>query len=248
MAVYNPTTEDLESGLGARPRLTVVREAAKGDWKWKLCGLLSLVALCAAAGLLFFAWRVQNQEHLHVERPAERHEGQPEESGHHHMLQQLAGKSTSAIHLEGDWKPERYSASIWWRDSVGHSFTQGDLSLKDNQIVINTSGLYFVYSQASFRVKCDPMGSARDQMYNHLFHNVWRFSESYDDKKTLLGTIKTACADAKPGADSSGRIFSTIYLGAVFQLEKDDRLWTETNHLTDIEVDGGKTFFGVFAL
>lgn len=61
-----------------------------------------------------------------------------------------------------------------------------------------------------------------------------------------MSAIRSVCQGT---AQEDGRgWYSAIYLGAVFKLNKGDKLWTETNQLSQLETDDGKTFFGVFAL
>lgn len=154
--------------------------------------------------------------------------------------------------------------SVEWRNEVDQSHSQGGLKLDNNEIVIPHSGLYFVYSQASFRVKCsshddnyDDADDANSTPLVHLSHTVKRWSSSYgnDDTKpsyyTILNSVRTACQKAKSSdASEQGSWFSAIYMGAVFKLKEGDRLKTEMEEkmLLNLEDEPGKTFFGVFAL
>lgn len=118
----------------------------------------------------------------------------------------------------------------------------------DNQIVIPESGLYFVYSQASYSVSC---GADRDGEAAPLSHRILRHADSIGGKVPLIGGIRSACQSA--GGSEAGEAaghgwYNTIYLGAVFKLKEGDMLWTETNQLSKVEKEEGKTFFGVFAL
>lgn len=126
------------------------------------------------------------------------------------------------------------------------AFAQGGLRLLNNKIEVPENGLYFVYSQASFRV------SWRDEGEQHpvtLSHQVSRSSKSVGTKVALLSSVRSACQNLQEDDRRSGRgCYSTIYLGAVFKLHKGDKLETETSHLKELDTDDGKTFFGVFAL
>jgi len=141
---------------------------------------------------------------------------------------------------------------------VDQSHSQGGLELNNNEIVIPRNGLYFVYSQASFRVSCSSY-DADDTISKpmvHLSHTVKRWSSSYgnDDEKsyqTILHSVRTACQKTASGnIDANGSWFSAVYMGAVFDLRKGDRLRTvmEEKMLEQLEDDPGKTFFGVFSL
>ncbi|MEQ2260264.1 hypothetical protein XENORESO_011035 [Xenotaenia resolanae] len=139
---------------------------------------------------------------------------------------------------------------------VDQSHSQGGLELKDNEIVIPQNGLYFVYSQVSFRVSCSSRDADDITSMVHLSHTVKRWSSSFGSKReqsyqTILHSIRTACqitASADP--DSVGSWFSSVYMGAVFNLRRGDRLKTvmEEKMLEMLEDEPGKIFFGVFAL
>lgn len=142
---------------------------------------------------------------------------------------------------------------------VDQSHSQGGLELKNNEIVIPRDGLYFVYSQASFRVSCS--SNSDDDMSSHpmvhLSHSVQRWSRSYGnddvekDYQTILHSIRTACQKTTSSdSDEDGSWYSAVYMGAVFNLYAGDTLRTEMEEemLSKLEDDPGKTFFGVFAL
>ncbi|KAF3707813.1 Tumor necrosis factor TNF-alpha [Channa argus] len=178
----------------------------------------------------------------------------------HHTLRQISNVR-AAIHLKGEYNPDR-NDSVEWKNHVDQSHSQGDLRLEKNEIVIPHNGLYFVYSQASFRVSCS--SNAGDDGDNttpgpmvHLSHTVQRWSRAFgndDDKdsyQTILHSVRTACQKTQANvSDEQGRWYSAIYMGAVFNLKKNDKLKTimDERMLRDLEDDPGKTFFGVFAL
>ncbi|XP_039676633.1 tumor necrosis factor-like [Perca fluviatilis] len=183
--------------------------------------------------------------------------GEDKETDLRHTLRQISNVR-AAIHLEGDYNPDR-NTSVEWKTGVDQSHFQGGLELNNNEIVIPQNGLYFVYSQASFQVDC--ISSDADDTTSkpmvHLSHTVKRWSRSYggDDAKksyqTILHSVRTACqmkASSKPDEEQSW--FSAVYMGAVFNLMKGDRLRTEMEEkmLQSLEDQQGKTFFGVFAL
>lgn len=138
-----------------------------------------------------------------------------------------------------------------WKNGQGQAFAQGGFRLVNNQIVIPQTGLYFVYSQASFRVSCsngDEEGAGKG--LTPLSHRIWRYSDSIGSKASLMSAVRSACqSTTQEDSYRAGQgWYNTIYLGAVFQLNRGDRLWTETNQPSELETDEGKTFFGVFAL
>ncbi|XP_064835168.1 tumor necrosis factor-like [Oncorhynchus masou masou] len=230
-------TVDLENGP-VSPR----RE--KSTRRWSLCGALLAMALCVSAAL-FFTWHVKKPDHIEKADEIQR------------TLRQLSGNRKAAIHLEGEYNANGdYKSSVEWTDDEGQGFSQGGLKLNNNEIVIPQTGLYFIYSQASFHVRCkaDPKHPNQDMV--HLSNTVTRWSPSYgteDDKKyqTLLNSVRTVCKKSSSSeAASEGKWYNAVYMGAVFSLEKGDRLRTVTENrlLPHLESGDGKNFFGVFAL
>nr|XP_046274511.1 tumor necrosis factor a (TNF superfamily, member 2) [Scatophagus argus] len=215
----------------------------------KLSTTLLMFTLClaaaAATGVLVFNRhtkdRGQNEDNIDL----------------HHTLRQISNVR-AAIHLQGKYNPD-IKNSVEWRNHVDQSHSQGGLELDNNEIVIPRNGLYFIYSQASFRVVCG--SSDADDIISkpmvHLSHTVKRWSTTYgnDDTKesyeTILHSVRTACQKtANSSPVQEGSWFSAVYMGAVFNLSKGDRLKTEMEEkmLSNLEDEQGKTFFGVFAL
>nr|XP_057903912.1 tumor necrosis factor a (TNF superfamily, member 2) [Doryrhamphus excisus] len=204
-----------------------------------LVGFTLMMAVAAGAVLLF--------SH-HTKEPAQEDDG----FDLHHTLRQISN-GRAAIHLAGQYNPNM-ETSVEWIGNVGPTHSQGGLELKNNEIVIPRKGLYFVYSQVSFRVSCSigENDSASAAPMVHLTHRVRRWSSSFgsDEYKTILHAVRTACQKTASGdADEDGRWYSAVYMGAVFQLNKEDRLKTVTEKmLPNLEEEAAKTFFGVFAL
>lgn len=159
--------------------------------------------------------------------------------------------------LTGEYNPDyNEKTAVEWKTQVDQSHSQGGLELENNEIVIPQDGLYFVYSQASFRVSCSS-DDANSQPMVHLSHSVRRSSRSYGNNdattpyKTILHSVRTACQKTvSSDSDGEGSWYSAVYMGAVFSLNEQDRLKTVTEEkiLPDLEDEPGKTFFGVFAL
>ncbi|KAL6099254.1 tnf [Pungitius sinensis] len=222
---------------------TVKRESMRVNPSSKQTTALLVFILClaAAASVVFVFSR-----HAKVQ-------GQDEDNfGIRHTLRQMANVR-AAIHLDGHYNSSvKFSAE--WKNKVDQSHSQGGLELKNNQIVIPQNGLYFVYSQASFRVNCSSSDAdeASSQPIVHVSHTVKRWSKSLGNKDwTILHSIRSVCLmKASINPDEEENWFSSVYMGAVFNLMKGDRLKTmmEENMLQGLEDESGKTFFGVFAL
>ncbi|XP_047461422.1 tumor necrosis factor a (TNF superfamily, member 2) [Mugil cephalus] len=211
----------------------------------KLTTALLTFTLCLAAALIIF------DRHAKVS-------GQDKDKNGddlRHTLRQISNVR-AAIHLEGEYNPNR-TDSVEWKAQVDQAHSQGGLQLNDNEIVIPQDGLYFVYSQASFRVSCS--SDNKDMTSNpmvHLSHTVKRWSSLFGNDKseesyhTILYSARTACQKTVSSDSNDESWFSAVYMGAAFNLKKGDQLKTvmEENMLKKLEDEPGKTFFGVFAL
>ncbi len=148
--------------------------------------------------------------------------------------------------LLGAYDPDVCNNSLDWKQNLDQAFVSGGLELVAREIIIPNDGIYFVYSQVSFHISCKN-DMTEDHDVVHMSHAVWRYSESYSSYKPLFSAIRSACVHA---SDTEDLWYSTIYLGAAFNLRAGDKLRTDTTTelLPRVENENGKTFFGVFAL
>ncbi|XP_028254738.1 tumor necrosis factor b (TNF superfamily, member 2) [Parambassis ranga] len=249
MAAYTSTAGDLEAGVEERT-VVVVERRVSAAWMWKVSGALLTAALCFG-GVLLCAWLWSGSPEQTTppgQTEALIRKDAAERTDPHMTLRQISSKAKAAIHLEGSYDDDEDSNSkLEWRDGQGQAFAQGGFRLVKNGIIIPQNGLYFVYSQASFRASCgDGSRGAAGRHPASLSHRIWRFSDSVGGESSLMSAVRSACQSAAP-EDGQGW-YNAIYLGAVFQLNRGDRLQTETNPLSELETDAGQTFFGVFAL
>ncbi|XP_029307328.1 tumor necrosis factor b (TNF superfamily, member 2) [Cottoperca gobio] len=252
MVTYTTAPGDVEMALEER-MVVLVEKKSSTERIWKASVALLVVVLCLG-GILMLAWywsgrpetmtQSGNTEALKTDTA--------EKTDPHSTLRRISSKAKAAIHLEGSYEDgESLKDQLEWRNGQGQAFAQGGFRLVDNQIVIPQTGLYFVYSQASFRVSCsdgDEEGAGKG--LTPLSHRIWRYTDAISSKASLMSAVRSACQNtAQEDSYKDGQgWYNAIYLGAVFQLNKGDRLWTETNQLPELETDEGMTFFGVFAL
>ncbi|KAG7225360.1 hypothetical protein INR49_027343 [Caranx melampygus] len=204
-----------------------------------LCTALLMFTLClaaAAAALLIFN---SNTKGLRQDE---------DDFDLRHTLRQISD-GRAAIHLEG----KRGKTSVQWNANVDHAHSHGGLKLVNNEIEIPSKGLYFVYSQASFSVNCSSSDDDYDDSNSmvHLSHTVKRWSRSFGDYETILHSVRTACQRTFSADEiEDGNWYTAVYMGAVFDLNKGDKLKTvmEEKMLQELQDEAGKTFFGVFAL
>ncbi|KAK9526367.1 hypothetical protein VZT92_015072 [Zoarces viviparus] len=220
------------------------RETMRAKLSSKQTTALLVLTLClatAAAAVLFFNRHAKSPGHDENQFDLRR------------TLRQISNER-AAIHLDGQYN-STMKTSVEWKNAVDQSHSQGGLKLNNNQIVIPQNGLYFVYSQASFRVKCSSSSDTDDadsQPIVHVSHTVKRWSSSIGPvERTILHSIRSVCqTKASSNPDEEGSWFSSVYMGAVFNLRMGDRLGTvmEEKMLPSLEEESGNTFFGVFAL
>ncbi|KAM3614834.1 uncharacterized protein V6R79_019643 [Siganus canaliculatus] len=251
MVEYTTAAGDVEMGLEERT-VVLVEKKSSTEWIWKGFVALLLLLLCFG-GVLLLTWYWDGRPEMLAEAgqaEALTDKDTAEKTDPHTKLRRtLSSKAKAAIHLEvGYDDSDGLTEKLEWRNDQGQAFAQGGFQLVNNQIIIPQTGLYFVYSQASFRVSCVD-GEEAGKQFTPLSHRIWRYSDSIGRDTTLMSAVRSACQNnAQEDADDEQGWYNTIYLGAVFQLNRGDRLWTETNQLSELETEEGKTFFGVFAL
>ncbi|KAG7321691.1 hypothetical protein KOW79_014549 [Hemibagrus wyckioides] len=245
MENYKATANDIEAATGVyQPTVEAVKPSR--SWLWTVIGVMVFLSLGAVASLCF-AWHFVNKHQVEaitdLQSPTS-----TDESSHQKMLTQIAKSTKAAIHLHVFGNHEKKSPH--WVSGVDQSFTKGGLKLEDNNIVIPHDGLYFVYSQASYEMKCMSSEEDSENSNIHLSYSIrWTsLTSPSTSKHFLLSGVKTMCQTKTEEQGNGHTVYDSIYLGAVFQLYKGDKLSTEANNLGAINKHSSKTFFGVFEL
>ncbi|NXD73305.1 TNFL6 factor, partial [Eolophus roseicapillus] len=142
-------------------------------------------------------------------------------------------KKPLKLALRCSGNPDQRDLPLDWEPISGHAFTNG-IQYRDQGLVINETGLYFVYSNVLFR------GSVcSSQVLTHIV---------YKKNPALLGSHVLMedkginyCTGQKTWARKS-------YLGALFKLRKMDSLHVNVSKTSLINFEESKTFFGLFKL
>uniref|UniRef100_A0A5F5PZ93 Tumor necrosis factor ligand superfamily member 6 n=1 Tax=Equus caballus TaxID=9796 RepID=A0A5F5PZ93_HORSE len=134
-------------------------------------------------------------------------------------------------HLTG--KPNSRSNPLEWEDIYGIALVSG-VKYKKGSLVINDTGLYFVYSKVHFRGQ-----SCNNQPLNHKVY--MRNSKYHQDLVLMEGKMMNYCTTGQMWARSS-------YLGAVFNLTSADHLYVNVSELSLVSFEESKTFFGLYKL
>ncbi|KAM6185507.1 tumor necrosis factor isoform 2-T2 [Rhynchocyon petersi] len=130
-----------------------------------------------------------------------------------------------------------------WVYRRANALLSNGVQLKDNQLVVPSSGLYLIYSQVLFK------GQGCPNTHVLLTHTISRFAVSYPNKVNLLSAIKSPCHQETSEGAEARPWYEPIYQGGVFQLEKGDRLSAEINLPDYLDLaETGQVYFGIIAL
>uniref|UniRef100_A0A8C5UDS9 Tumor necrosis factor ligand superfamily member 6 n=1 Tax=Malurus cyaneus samueli TaxID=2593467 RepID=A0A8C5UDS9_9PASS len=145
--------------------------------------------------------------------------------------QSLRKEARKGAHLTGN--PAQRDLPLEWEPISGHAYTSG-IQYHDRGLVINDTGLYFVYSNILFR------GSACDSQL--LSHVVYKRNPASPGSLVLMeDKAINYCTGQRMWARNS-------YLGALFKLRKRDSLHVNVSKITLVNFEESKTFFGLFKL
>ncbi|NWH61747.1 TNFL6 factor, partial [Geococcyx californianus] len=129
--------------------------------------------------------------------------------------------------------PVQQDLPLEWEPISGHAFTSG-VQYRDQGLVINETGLYFVYSNVLFR------GSVCSNQV--LTHIVYKKNPSSPGSHVLMEDKGiNYCTGQKIWARKS-------YLGALFKLRNMDSLHVNVSKIALVNFEESKTFFGLLKL
>ena len=124
----------------------------------------------------------------------------------------------------------------WEHGSASTTQFMQNITYDDNtdEFVINKPGYYYIYAQITMRVTA----VAQQNPSKSLCFNIYKKPVSGNPEK-LLESSRTQC---KFQGDKSQ---STSYIGAVFNLNKDDRLMVKVSDGNILEKSESKSYFGL---
>ncbi|NXT91280.1 TNFL6 factor, partial [Anhinga rufa] len=129
--------------------------------------------------------------------------------------------------------PDQRDLPLEWEPISGHAFTNG-IQYRDHGLVINETGLYFVYSNVLFRSSV-----CSSQVLTHV---VYKKNPASPGNNILMeDKIINYCMSQKTWARKS-------YMGALFKLRKMDSLHVNVSKIALVNFEESKTFFGLFKL
>ncbi|KAH0618193.1 hypothetical protein JD844_017192 [Phrynosoma platyrhinos] len=128
-------------------------------------------------------------------------------------------------------KANQKSLPLEWESTYGHAFTSG-VHYEKRGLVIEEAGVYFVYSKVFFR------GQACTT--KPLDHVVFKRNPAYPDIQVLMQDRKmNYCIPTRMWGKSS-------YLGALFNLSRQDSLHVSVSEVMLVSSEESKTFFGLY--
>uniref|UniRef100_H3AEV1 Lymphotoxin-alpha n=1 Tax=Latimeria chalumnae TaxID=7897 RepID=H3AEV1_LATCH len=219
--------------------LIVLREEKRSSTAWRWISLLSFLLLIGAMALfaaMHFQQKPSTSTQTQFLKPQVFQFLSCNSSLPVFMKLKAMKSSKPAAHLEGIIENQK----LVWHSDINHAFLKDGMKLENNKLVVPSRGLYFIYSQVVFKGQgCNGPRS--------LSHAIYRYSQQYPVDKVLLSSSKTVC---EGNTHHDKPWLQPIYQGAVFDLEKDDVLSTETHPESngDIDTEDGNTYFGAFAL
>ncbi|KAG9483198.1 tumor necrosis factor ligand superfamily member 6 [Eleutherodactylus coqui] len=135
-----------------------------------------------------------------------------------------------AAHVTGK---ESKNLPLTWEDQIGRAFTAG-IQYKNRGLIVNKTGLHFLYSSIYFRGK--------DCIKQELAHTVYKKTLRYPgDIKLMENKEDHSCIPPVMWGRHS-------YLGAVFNLTTYDELYVNVSNVNLVGFDETKTFFGLYKL
>lgn len=130
-------------------------------------------------------------------------------------------------------KAIQQSHPLEWETTHGHAFISG-VQYKNRGLVIDEPGLYFIYSKVFFRGQ-----TCTSQPLDHM---VFMKNPSYPDNQVLMENRKmNYCVTMHMWGKSS-------YLGALFNLSRQDSVYVSVSEPTLVNSEESKTFFGLYML
>ncbi|XP_008831710.1 tumor necrosis factor ligand superfamily member 15 [Nannospalax galili] len=140
--------------------------------------------------------------------------------------------------------PQNQFPALQWEHELGLAFTKDQMNYTNKFLVIPESGEYFIYSQITFRGTTSECGDIsqrrRPNKPDSIIVVITKVADSYPEPAQLLTGTKSVC-------EISSNWFQPLYLGAMFSLEKGDKLMVNVSDISLVDyTKEDKTFFGAF--
>lgn len=123
---------------------------------------------------------------------------------------------------------------IQWDNMNGQSSQEGLMRLSsDGEIAVPRDGIYFVFSQVNFETQLGQIV--------HFTQYLYKTTASYPRPVMLAKSVMTPCVSV----NSTVQLYSS-HQGALFRLEKGDRLSLYVLNISAVRFPQEATYFGAF--
>ncbi|XP_004834661.1 tumor necrosis factor ligand superfamily member 10 [Heterocephalus glaber] len=157
-------------------------------------------------------------------------------------------KSTRSLDLASKHeKALGHKLQYWESSRKGHSFLN-NLHLRNGELVIHQTGLYYIYSQTYFRFQESEETSGKVSKEENRRRNkqmvqyIYKFT-SYPEPILLMKSARNSCWSK----DSEYGLYS-IYQGGLFELKENDKIFVSVTNESLIDWDQEASFFGTFLI
>ncbi|XP_061171747.1 uncharacterized protein LOC133181226 [Saccostrea echinata] len=116
------------------------------------------------------------------------------------------------------------------------------VQLGNDRIRVNSSGLYYIYSQIYF---LSQYFGGKSSGATTLYHYVYRYNVIYPNggEELLLKSVRTQCWERNKEYDDY-----TSFTGGVFRLNVCDEIYVKVSNISQVSQDPKATFLGMFKL
>ncbi|NP_001279910.1 tumor necrosis factor ligand superfamily member 6-like [Callorhinchus milii] len=194
--------------------------------------ILALIILVLLACGIFFIFNLRSQIEKITQKQIKEAEGQHAKFTGHKQPIKPSENIREAAHLTGK---SSAANTLLWDDTKDIAFTRG-VRYKDGGLIINETGLFFIYSKIYFR----NLICVKDlELEQTLFVRTSR----YPKDMILMETKKNKYCVVK---DTVWYINS--YQAGIFKLHNGDHIYVNVSNTNLVSFDQTKTFFGLYKL
>ncbi|XP_062439091.1 tumor necrosis factor ligand superfamily member 10 [Rhea pennata] len=171
---------------------------------------------------------------------------QPPLSPGHRAAAHLTGssnrRSSLSPHSSSPRRGRGQKINSWESSRKGHSFLH-NVELRNGELVMPSTGFYYIYSQTYFRFReSEDGGPAPTRNPKQLVQYVYKLT-NYPEPILLMKSARTSC-----WSKAAEYGLYSIYQGGVFQLKRDDRIFVSVSNGDIVDMDKEASFFGAFLI
>ncbi|KAM5335924.1 tumor necrosis factor ligand superfamily member 10 [Glossophaga mutica] len=136
-----------------------------------------------------------------------------------------------------------HKITSWESSRRGHSFLN-NMHLRNGELIILQTGLYYIYSQTYFRFQePEDVSTAGNRRKNkQMVQYIYKFT-TYSDPILLMKSARNSCWSK----DSEYGLYS-IYQGGIFELKENDKIFVSVTNEELMDMDQEASFFGAFLI